>query len=197
MTQQTAMVISACVASASAIIAALISKFDLLLSFRKTKFDLSGKWYGMSVYLPVDIYNVGSEAVYKFSAELRQSGARLKFEETIEEFYDIDMSKIDKHPIRVVRGSGKMLSNKDVILHFDEKDSLTCGTMYLTLDTWGKEMQGIISVRNPYFGTPAGVKIVLRRIGEKPVTIEDLGLARIRAMADAFRAEQKRVTVPS
>ncbi len=144
--------------------------------------------------MPVDIYNVGSECVYKFSAQLRQFGGTISFTETIDEFYDIDMTRLEKHPVRIVEGKGRVLGDKDAIIQFKEKSSLTCGTMYLTVDTWGNELQGIIAVRNPYFGTPAGVKIILRRVGQKAVSADDLSVSRVKVMADAFvkdRAKKK------
>jgi hypothetical protein len=119
---------------------------------------------------------------------MKQFGSGLDFKQTMTEFYDIDMRKIEKHKLRISKGKGKLLNDKDIIIQFKEVDSLTCGTMYLTIDTWGKELQGIISVRNPYFGTPAGVKIVLRRAGEELITPEYIGIKRIKAMADAFNA---------
>jgi len=190
MTEPTASVIVAVIGGAAAIVAALIAKYDLLLLLKRTKFNLSGAWHGMSVYMPVDIYNVGSECVYKFTAELKQFAGRVRFTETIADFFDIDMTRIDNHPPRIIEGKGRVLSDKDVIIQFTEKNSMTCGTMYLTVNTWGKELQGIISVRNPYFGTPAGVKIILRRAGERAVTAEDLGVRRVKAMADAFLREK-------
>ena len=162
MTVPTATIIAAAIGAFGAAVVALITKYDILSLFKRTKFNLTGSWHGMSVYMPVDIYNVGSECVYKFTAELKQSGGKISFSENITEFYDIDLTRIEKHPPRIIDGKGRVLSDKDVIIQFNEKDSLTCGTMYLTIDTWGKELQGIMSVRNPYFGTPAGVKIVLR-----------------------------------
>lgn len=181
-------ILTAIISALGLIISALIAKYDIVQIFKIRKFNLTGTWYGMSVYLPVDIYNVGSECIYEFTSEIKQIGSKIIFKETITKFYDIENNEIEKHLARIIKGQGKVLSDKDIIIQFTEENSLTCGTMYLTIDTWGKELQGIVAVRNPYFGTPAAVKIVLRRAGEKKVTKDYIGLNRIKAMAEAFNS---------
>lgn len=191
MTASTATVIAALIGALGVVFAALISKYELLPIFKTTKFNLTGAWHGMSIYVPIDIYNIGSECVYKFCADINQYGGKISFYEKITDFYDIDLTKIEDHSPRIIKGKGKVLGDKDVIIQFKEKNSLTCGTMYLTIDTWGKELQGVLAVRNPYFGTPAVVKIVLRRASEKDVTPNDLGIAWVKCMAETLLEQQK------
>ena len=186
MTLEFATVLAAIIIALASIASTVMIKYDLLPIFKKTKLNLTGDWRGLSAYFPIDIYNVGSECVYEFSAQITQSGSKIKFRENINQFFDIDMNLVENHSARIIVGEGKFLSDKDLIIQFTELGSLTCGTMYLVVDTWGKELTGIIAVRNPYFGTPAGVKIILRRVGEKAITSDELGLPKIKAMADAF-----------
>lgn len=191
MTTQTATCVAAVIAASGAIIAGLIAKYDLLLLFKRSRLNLTGTWQGVSIYMPIDIFNVGSECIYRFSAEISQFGGTIRIKETIDEFFDIDGNRIDGHAVRVIEGKGKVLGDRDIIIQFREKDNLTCGTMYLTVNTWGKELQGMIAVSNPYFGTPAGVKVVLRRAGEKQLTYDDIGVRKVKAMAEAFLKENR------
>ena len=170
----------------SCLLTYLAIKSDIKSRFEKSRLNLSGTWKGISIYLPVDIYNVGSECVYKFTASITQKGKKLNFVENIYEFYDIDMNKKETIKPRLVVGSGKMLGDSDLIINFNEPDSLTCGTMYLLANNNGSQLSGMISVRNPKFPASAGVKIVLRKDSEPELTVDDLNLDRIKAMADAY-----------
>ena len=140
----------------------------------------------MSIYVPIDIFNVGSECIYKFSAEISQFGTRIRFKEIINEFFDIAGNRIEGTPARVIEGNGQILEEKNIIVQFREKGSLTCGTMYLTTNNRGTEIQGIVAVQNPYFGTPVCVKIILRRSNEQHVTFEEIGAKRIQTMITAL-----------
>lgn len=193
MNPETATVFAAAIGAVAVLIAALISKYDLFSLFKKTTFNLSGNWQGMSVYMPIDSYNVGSECVYSFSAVIKQSGNRLKLLETIKDFFDLNMTKLEL-PLRIIEGNGKIVGEKDVIIQFTEKGSVNHGTMYLSSNSWGKELQGIIAVRNPYIGTPSIVKIILGRSDSTPVTPEKLGINKVKAMVDAVLKHDKTVS---
>ena len=83
MTTQIATCLAALIAATGAVIAALVAKYDLLLLFKRTRFNLTGSWHGLSIYMPIDIFNVGSECIYKFSAEISQFGGTIRLNRTI------------------------------------------------------------------------------------------------------------------
>jgi len=180
----------------TAVISSLLTyyatKNDLKSYFAKSELNLSGKWNGMSIYLPVDICEADNECIYKFTAQITQKGKKIVFKETIYGFYNIDMKPKDMLP-RIVVGSGKMLREQDLFISFNELNSLTCGTMYLRANDKGTELSGIIAVRNPYFPVTAGVKILLRKEGEPLITEKDLNLERVKAMADTFTKKKDTV----
>jgi len=181
-------VLAAIIAAIATIIAALISKYDMLSLIWRAQFNLSGEWRGMSVYIPINIFNVDSECVYKFSARISQIGRKITFNETIENFFDINMNPLTRLP-RQIEGKGKLFGDQDVIIQFKELNSSTCGAMYLVVDRRGIELEGIVAVTNANFHRPVAVRIILRRIDQEEVTEDELDLPRVKAIANTFSSQ--------
>jgi len=178
--------LAAIVGAIGVIVAAFISKYDVLLFFRRpSPFNLSGEWQGMSIYIPIDpLKEEGKECIYKFSVNISQFGGIIRFEETIYEFFDIDCKKIEGTPSRIIKGKGRFISQNEIIIDFEEKYRLTTlGTIYLKLHDSGNELRGIIAIRKPSRSTPVSVKILLRRISEKLVIFDDLEVKKVKKMS--------------
>jgi hypothetical protein len=144
---------------------------------------MTGKWHGWSVYVPIEgFFFTDREAIYQVIAEFEQKGRHVSMTEVLKEIYNIDGARLEQYSPREFVGKGEMVSEADVTLNFQEKGGLTCGTMYLVLNTWGDELYGIVAVRNPYVGKPVAVKILLRRIEKQMPSLEELGIDRIRNM---------------
>ncbi len=188
MDKETAIIIAACITATATTISAFIVKNDYLNIFKRRKLNLTGTWLGISSYIPIDSYRKGSECIYKFSAEIKQLGSRVTLEESITEFYTLELQRIDGQSIRKIEGKGKLFSDCDLMIQFKEADSLTCGTMYLTSCAWGKELKGIIAVRNPHLGTSVAVKVLMRKSGGAEINEKDIDIERIRTIAKTLKS---------
>jgi hypothetical protein len=50
---ETATIVASLIGVFGVIIAAIVTKYDIYQMFKIRKFNLTGTWYGMSIYLPV------------------------------------------------------------------------------------------------------------------------------------------------
>ena len=182
MTTQVATIVAACIAAVGAILAAIISKTNIIPRFRRTRLKISGKWHGWSIYIPVDNYNPGTECVYKIQAEFNQRGSHVSMNETLQEFFDLEMNRLEQKPRHFV-GKGSIVGESDVALDFHEIGGLSYGTIFLVINPTADELEGVIALRNFYVGRPVSVKLSLRRIDDKVPPVEELGIDRLRILA--------------
>lgn len=176
-----ATVLAACIAAIAALIAAIIAKYDIHLLFRRTDTKIEGEWRGFSVYLAGKVYDPTTEALYKVNAIFKQFGSRVTMKEKIDEFFDIRGNRLEGIVPRQINGKGKVIGSGDVIITFTEAGSRTCGTMYLKVNTYNNEIEGILAVRNPHIGTPVAVKLLLRPMDKPPVQPHDLEIEHIQS----------------
>jgi len=169
----------AAIGALATILAAVISRGDMAVALKPTALSVEGQWHGISVYVPIDSYSPGSEAIYKFDIEFQQTGSRLRFREWIQEIRDTEGTLLPQAG-RVVKGKGRVVNDRDIIMEFVEEGSLTRGTFYLTADNWVRNVSGVITVRNPHFGAVATVKVLMRRKSEPVPTLAELGWQRLK-----------------
>ncbi len=184
MSTEAATIIGALICASVTILIWVLDKYQVVARLSTTKLNVTGKWHGWSVYVPIEgFFHKDREAIYRVEAELTQRGRRVWMSEVLKEILDIDGRALDGYPPREFEGKGEMVGDADITLAFAEKHGLTNGTMYLVLNTWGDELYGILAVRNPHIGKPVAVKVLLRRIEKAMPVIEDLGVGTIRALA--------------
>jgi len=140
----------------------------------RTRFNITGKWVGWTIYLPSPLSpNLNTEYFFKVEVTIKQRGRRIHAIEAINEIYDIAGKKIETGGSRDFTGQGRMIGDTNVVLIFAERAGLTCAATYLVLDTWGRELYGILVARNRD-GKPVTLKMTLVREGRNAPTLDEL-----------------------
>ncbi|HEX9965281.1 MAG TPA: hypothetical protein VGB04_09905 [Allosphingosinicella sp.] len=144
---------------------------------RKKALHVTGTWQGWSVFRPVELrrksYHSDDEHYFQVTVDLKQRFGRVRFRETIHAVYRRDGSKVENVPERRFTGSGQVIGGVNLGIIFDEDEGLTCGAMFLTMDTWGKELAGATVVRN-VDGKPVLADVVLWRFPKTPAALQAL-----------------------
>ncbi len=137
----------------------------------KHPLSLSGNWRGWSIYRPVDLSSPSAhsdpETFFRLDVKLQQTFKRIALEETITDIYSASGKRLPDISARKFKGYGSVIGGINTGLVLDEIAGLTCGTMFLTLDTWGKELSGLGIIRN-VDGKPVVVEILLVRHPSAP-----------------------------
>ena len=168
----------------------LVLKYDLLYFFNSERVNISGNWTGKSIYVTIDICNETSEFIYEFTANIKQFGRIVFFNETILRIYNLHEEKLELET-RKIKGRGRIFNKKEVLIQFREAKSHSIGSMYLSFsNNWGTELSGLMTVSNPYFSIPATVKIKMRPQG-KDVDISELNFSYIKKMAEIHKSSNK------
>lgn len=145
--------------------------------FRKKALRVTGTWRGWSVYQPTQLRSGSNhrdeEHFFKIIVNLTQHFNRVSFTESIEEIHSSNGSKIKNVSARKFSGQGGMVGGVNVAIIFDELEGLTCGTMFLTLDTWGNQLTGAMIVRN-VDGKPVVADVLLTRDPNQPPSLEEM-----------------------
>ena len=124
-------------------------------------------------YLPIHLSRSGigpsdPEHFFRIRVEITQRFYRVTLKETIEEIFDSSGKKIPNVEARKFSGQGMVVNGINLALIFDEIAGLTCGTMLLTMDTWGNQLSGAMIVRN-VDGKPVVAEVILcREPGQSP-----------------------------
>jgi hypothetical protein len=168
----------------------LLDKYDVIHMFRRSKLNVTGKWHGWSLYIPLEGYFYRDhEAVYRVEAEFKQTGRRIQFTETLTAIYNLYGKRLkDKSPREII-GSGQMVGEADLTLTSREKSSLTNAALYLMTNTFGDEIRGVIAVTSPTIGRPVAVRLLLRRINKEMPSLDELGIEKIRTLVEPVRDE--------
>ncbi len=144
----------------------MADRFGWFPSLRKKAMKATGTWRGWSIYRPTHL-SAGSahrdpEHFFKLHIVITQRFYRVTFTETIEEIFDAAGSKLQNVRARSFTGRGMVLNGINLALIFDELEGLTCGTIFLTMDTWGNQLSGAMVVRN-VDGKPVIAEVILFR----------------------------------
>jgi hypothetical protein len=174
MSAEAAAIIAALIGAAATAIPWAADKFDLISRLSKTRFNVSGKWIGISEFLNTGVSpQVNDEHFFKVEAEFKQRGRKITMTEKITAIYTKEGRPIPFSSSREFSGKGDLIDEVNITLILTEVSGLTCGTAYLVLDTWGNELKGLLAVRN-IDGNPVLVRIHLVRSGRQLPTIEEL-----------------------
>ncbi|ESA37759.1 hypothetical protein N836_35905 [Leptolyngbya sp. Heron Island J] len=183
----TATLVASLIGAIAVVASAIITKYDLYLVFSRSRINISGEWRGYAVYVAGEFSEPpNAEALYRVNFRFNQIGSLVFMEARVVEVFDIYVTQIPNSPARFLKGKGHMLRGQDIVIAFANQGSLTCGTIYFTLNTFLREMDGIVALRNPLLGKPVAVKILLRRESETPVQPEDLNLEPIRTLIESM-----------
>lgn len=144
----------------------MADRFGWFQPFRKKAMKATGTWHGWSIYRPTHL-SAGSthrdqEHFFKLRIVLAQRFYRVTFTETIEEIFDVAGNKLQNIRARSFTGHGMVVNGINLALIFDEVAGLTCGTIFLTMDTWGNQLSGAMVVRN-VDGKPVVAEVLLFR----------------------------------
>jgi len=187
-------VISAGVGIVVTVLLWIADRYDVDWALKRAKGErITGRWYGWSVYIPVNgFFSIDREAIYKSVVDFKQRGRRLTFDETLTEIYDIDGRHLAHLAQRRFHGRGRIQGDFDISARFKERRGLTIGSMHLVADWRAHEITGILSVRPQIPGRPVAVKILLRRAGEPMPTWDELGVPLLKVLANAHKRQESK-----
>lgn len=174
MTNETAIILAALIGAVATSIPWAVDKFNLISRLAKTRFNVTGKWIGVSVFLYTGLSpQVNEEHFFKVEAEFSQHGRKISMTEKITAIYNQMGQPLPLTSSREFSGKGDLIDEVNLTLILTETSGLTCGTAYLVLDTWGNELKGLLAVRN-IDGNPVLLRIQLVRAGRQLPSIEEM-----------------------
>src|SRR5260221_12327493 len=120
-------VISAGVGIVVTVLLWIADRYDVDWALKRAKGErITGRWYGWSVYIPVNgFFSIDREAIYKSVVDFKQRGRRLTFDETLTEFYDIDGRHLAHLAQRRFFGARRIKINFYILVRLLERRGLT------------------------------------------------------------------------